>query len=180
MLGIRKKTKKRVEVIDRIVNVITHPEIYGTINYRQQSEDKITQFIYQHLLRELRKIYLDYQNLKDSTAKKKARANLLWEGAKQTTVNNYLFLGAYHRPDMVVNYSEDMRIALEFKKGDQGMEIRQGIGQALVHSSAFDFVIYLFIDTSKEKKVFSSASGKKEQALIDILWDDFNIKFVVT
>ena len=179
MLGKKKKSQKRIRIIERIVAILTHPEIYGTIDYRKASEDKIKQFIYQPLLNELQKIYVKKKNLKEEAARKKARKNLRWEGNVKTTIHNYLFLGAYHRPDMEIIYDDDMRIAIEVKKGDQGTAIRQGIGQCMVHSSAYDFVIYLFVDTSKEKKISSSVSGKKEAELLEALWNDYNIKFVV-
>ena len=58
MLGKKKKSQKRIRIIDRIVDILTHPEIYGTIDYRRASEDKIKQFIYQPLLNELQEIYV--------------------------------------------------------------------------------------------------------------------------
>jgi hypothetical protein len=48
-----------------------------------------------------------------------------------------------------------------------------------VYSTAFDFVIYMFIDTSDEKKIVNGASSLMEQAYLKSLWDNFNIKFLV-
>ena len=70
-------------------------------------------------------------------------------------------------------------INLEVKKGETGSSLREGIGQSLVYSSAFDFVVYLYVDISKDKKIRDSMNGKKEQELINDLWDNHNALFQV-
>ena len=44
------KGKRRTELIGLVSEAITHDDIFGTINYRNKSEDEIKQFIYPHLV----------------------------------------------------------------------------------------------------------------------------------
>ena len=48
-----------------------------------------------------------------------------------------------------------------------------------LYSSAFDFVVYLYVDISKDKKIRDSMVGEKEQELINDLWDNHNVLFQV-
>lgn len=72
-----------------------------------------------------------------------------------------------------------LKIALEVKVGDSGQQIREGIGQAIVYSTKYDFVVYLFVDNSPNKKVLSSVYGLQEQRLAEQLWSEFNVRFHV-
>ena len=60
-----------------------------------------------------------------------------------------------------------------------GSSLREGIGQSLVYASAFDFVVYLYVDISKDKKIRDAKNGTHEQALIQELWEDHNALFEV-
>ena len=110
--------------------------------------------------------------------KQKAKNCLLWEGDVNTTVNNFTFFGTQHRPDFVVKIDK-LSVAVEVKKGETGSSLREGIGQSLVYSSSFDFVVYLYVDISKDKKIRDSMNGAKEQELINDLWDSHNALFQV-
>ena len=176
-MKIKNKSKKRIDFLDRILSALKHDDIYGTIKYRDLSEARIKEFIYPHLIRELKRYYMDTNNINEDRSYKKAKKNLLWEGNVNTTVNNITFLGVQHRPDMIID--SDLNIAIEIKKGEKGSGIREGIGQSLVYSTIYDFTIYLFIDISKDKKIMNSLNGKREKALIDKLWQDYNIIFEV-
>ena len=46
----KSKSQKRIDFIDLISEAITHDDIFGTINYKNQNEDQIKQFIYPHLV----------------------------------------------------------------------------------------------------------------------------------
>ena len=82
------------------------------------------------------------------------------------------------RPNFKVNF-EDLEVAVEIKRGESGAAVREGLGQAVVYAQRFDFVVYLFIDTSKDKKVLASMEGTQERSLIETLSDTFNIRFDV-
>ena len=137
--------------------------------------------MHQPLIRELEDLYRDLELSKSSDAdvvRQKAKECLLWEGDVTTTVNNFTVFGTQHRPDFVVKIDK-LRVAVEVKKGESGHSLREGIGQSLVYSSEFDFVVYLYVDISKDKKIRDSMIVKQEQELVGDLWEDHNVLFKV-
>ena len=151
------------------------------IDYRNRNEDYIKQYMHQPLISELEALYEDLELSKSADkelVKQKAKNCLLWEGDVTTTVNNFTVFGTQHRPDFVVKIDK-LRVAVEVKKGESGHSLREGIGQSLVYSSEFDFVVYLYVDISKDKKIRDSMVGEKEQELINDLWDNHNVLFKV-
>jgi hypothetical protein len=75
--------------------------------------------------------------------------------------------------------SEGVTIAIEFKKGDRGSAIREGFGQSIIYSTAYDFVMYMFIDTSLDGKIVNGSTAVNEQKFLQNLWDNFNVKFAI-
>jgi len=171
------KTKKRIILLDSILNVISDTQIYETIDYKRKNEDFIKQFMYQPLLHNLIQRYKN-EGYKESTCIKKSKESLIWESNKQTVLHNMVLFGTQHRPDMEIS-TNDISIAVEVKKGCCGTDIRQGIGQGIVYSTKYDFVIFLFIDTSDDKRIFNSMNSKKESIIGQSLWDNYNIMFSV-
>jgi hypothetical protein len=179
-MTLSNKSAKRTEIVQRLMEQLKTPEVFKTVPYKTQNEDKIKTSQYPHLLNEVTKLYTDFKKLVPKSAKQRAKENLLWEGNINTTVRNVLFFGTYHRPDFVLEYDDNLRIAIEIKRGDDGNSVRSGIGQAIVYTaSGFDFAICLFIDTSKEGNILSSVSGDKEKEFIDKLWEENNVLFGV-
>ena len=175
----KKKTQRRVMIIDEIMELLKSDIIFKTINYKKQWEKEIKQYMHRPLIDRLKEIHQKLSpGLSEQTLKRKAKGSLLWEGDVNTTVNNFLFLGVQHRPDFVVQIDK-LRIAVEVKKGEAGGAVREGLGQSLVYASEFDFVCYIFVDTSKDKKVVRAIQGSSEQFFIQKLWNDFNIRFDV-
>jgi hypothetical protein len=113
-----------------------------------------------------------------SLAKEKARTMIKWEGNVNTTVKQIQFMGTQNRPDMTIQ-SEGVTIAIEFKKGDRGSSLREGFGQSIVYSTAYDFVIYMFIDVSEDGRIVKGSSAVNEQKFLENLWDNFNVKFAI-
>jgi hypothetical protein len=175
------KSKKRVKIVESIASAISSNKIFDVIDYRNRNEDYIKQYMHQPLISELEALYEDLE-LSKSTDKdlvrQKAKDCLLWEGDVNTTVNNFTFFGTQHRPDFVVKIDK-LKVAVEVKKGESGSSLREGIGQSLVYASAFDFVVYLYVDISKDKKIRDSMGGSQEQELINDLWDSHNVLFQV-
>jgi len=52
-MKLSSKSKNRIELLDVITEGISTQEVFKTINYKNQSEDKIIQFIFPHLVEEL-------------------------------------------------------------------------------------------------------------------------------
>ena len=172
---MKNKSLKRIKFINDIVKALKHPDIFDVINYESLSESVIKTYIHPHLIRELTHHYMEKSTIKHSTAEKKAHDSLLWEGDKRKIVNNITVFGVWHRPDMVIK-TDDLSIAIEIKKGENGSAIREGIGQAIIYSTCYDFVIYLFIDTGKEKYILNSyGTEEKANSITNALWREFNI-----
>ena len=87
-------------------------------------------------------------------------------------------MGTQNRPDMVVELG-DVRIAIEIKRGETGSDLRSGFGQSMVYATVYDFVLYLFIDTSKDKKILNSSTGGNEVDFVETIWKNWNIRFAI-
>ena len=177
-MKLSSKSKKRLKLLDVIKEGITSHEIFETIDYKNQSEDKIKQFIYPNLLNSLSNWIAESKGFEPGLARKSAKTMVKWEGNVKTTVKNIHFMGTSNRPDMTVE-TNGVRVAIEFKKGYSGSSLREGFGQSLIYSTAYDFVIYMFIDISDEKKIVNGATSVAEQSFLENIWDNFNIKFLV-
>lgn len=177
-MKLASKSKKRIELLDSIQSGITTRDIFETIDYKSQSEDKIKQFIYPHLLDQLTEYVMEKKGFSRGLAKEKARTMIKWEGNVKTTVKNMQFMGTANRPDMTVE-ADGVKIAIEFKKGDRGSALREGFGQSVIYSTVFDFVIYMFIDTSEDSKIANGSTAITEQNFLENLWNNFNVKFTV-
>lgn len=177
-MKLSSKSKKRLELLDVIKDGITSHEIFETIDYKNQSEDKIKQFIYPNLLNSISNWISEKKGFEPGLARKKAKTMVKWEGNVKTTVKNIHFMGTANRPDMSVE-ANGVKVAIEFKRGSSGSSLREGFGQSLIYSTAYDFVIYMFIDTSDEKKIANGSTALAEQSFLKNLWNNFNIKFLV-
>jgi hypothetical protein len=177
-MKLASKSKKRLDLLEAILEGITTRDIFETIDYKSQSEDKIKQFIYPHLLTQLTEYVMEKKGFSRGLAKEKARTMIKWEGNVNTTVKNIQFMGTANRPDMTLE-SDGVSIAIEFKKGDRGASLREGFGQSLIYSTAYDFVIFMFIDTSDEGKIVNGSTAISEQKFLQSLWDNFNVKFAI-
>lgn len=177
-MKLKSKSQKRIAFIDYLSEAVTHQDIFGTIKYQNQSEEKIKQFIYPHLVENLAEYVVKEQGLEKSDAKELVKKSLKWEGNVNTTVHHILFMGTQNRPDMVLEMN-GIKIAIEFKRGDKGSDLRAGIGQSMIYSTHYDFVLFLFIDTSTDKRIFNATGGVNEQEFVRIMWDQYNTKFIV-
>jgi hypothetical protein len=177
-MKLSSKSKSRIELLDFITEGVSTQEVFKTINYKTQSEDKIKHFIYPHLLDALTEWVMQKKDFSRALAKEKAKAMLKWEGNVNTTINHMQFMGTANRPDMIVE-TQDLRIAIEFKKGERGSDLRSGFGQCMIYSTSYDFVLYMFIDTTQDSKIAKSVHGIAEQQFLEGLWENFNIKFVI-
>ncbi|HET6494279.1 MAG TPA: hypothetical protein VFH61_02815, partial [Thermoleophilia bacterium] len=176
-VGVARKSAPRVHAVDMIMACLRQESIYKTLDYRNKSEAYIKEYMHQPLQGTVREILRFLQpDVQETTISRKARGALLWEGDVTTTVNNIRFLGVQHRPDFVVKVG-GMRIAVEVKRGETGSAVREGIGQSLAYAGCgdFDFVTYLFIDTSRDKKIAESTHrDATAEAFIESLWRHYN------
>ena len=174
-----KKTQRRLVLVEEILVGLRSPKIYDVISYRTWDESKIRAFMHSHLIEAMQRVFRSLQPHQHArTIERKATNAVLWEGDIGVTISNIQFFGVQHRPDFVIN-AEGVKIAVEIKRGESGSEVRDGIGQSMVYATHFDFVVYLFIDTSRDKKIKASIKNAVEARLVHTLWQDFNIKLSV-
>jgi len=174
------QTKKRIKLVDSIVKLMKKHEIFSeTVSRQRDTEKQIQKALFLRLQDEMPKKIREILKFSKDKANSVVKNGFFWEQNINTTVNNFSFFATNHRPDSVLTIKDELRIAIEIKKGDSGSALRSGVGQALVYSTQFDFVIYLFVDTSAGKDIKSSFTGKKEKKLIDSLWGNYNIRFIV-
>jgi hypothetical protein len=177
-MKLSSKSKNRIELIDIISEGISTQKVFGTINYKKQSEDKIKQFIYPHVVDALGSWLSEKKDMELDLAKEKAKSILKWEGNVNTTVHNMVFMGTSNRPDMSIEYG-GIKIAIEIKRGDRGSDLRSGFGQSLIYSTVYDFIIYMFIDCSSDNRIKNARTGISEEKFLENLWNNFNVKFIV-
>ena len=176
-----KKTEQRVNLINALAESMRSHELFSDNVARKDSEGHIQKTLFLRLEKgkELQRILTEnLKGINELKAKEIALNKFSYEQDKNTTVTQFITFGTSHRPDAVLEIG-DLRIAIEVKKGDIGSAIRSGLGQSLLYSYEYDFVIYFFVDTTPGLNIKSSMSGEKESHIIKSLWDNHNVKFVV-
>lgn len=175
------KSARRTKIMDQLLEAMKSDEIFKTLDYRRKPESYIKQYMHQLLKNRLVDIHRGlYPNATGKTLKRKAADSLLWEGDVKTTINHIRFLGVQHRPDFKIQVA-NLNVAVEVKRGESGGAVREGIGQSMVYAASedFDFVVYLFVDTSRDKKIRESLSRQLEKGFVDSLWRNYNVRFDV-
>ena len=133
-LGMAQKSERRTRLIDQLLDAMKSDELFKTLDYRRKNESYIKQYMHQLLKTRLVEIYKEATpKATADRLKQKAADSLMWEGDVKTTVNHIRFLGAQHRPDFKVIIN-DLRIAVEVKRGESGAGVREGVGQSLVYA----------------------------------------------
>ena len=173
------QTKKRTQFLNSILNVMEKHELFTEIVSRKNdTEAQIQKVLFLRLQIELPSLISSTFGVNHQKAEYIVANKFIWEQKINTTVHNFSFFATNHRPDAELEVDK-LRIAIEIKKGDSGLAIRSGIGQSIVYSSQFDFVLYFFIDTTSGGDIRSSCTGQKELSLINSLWKNYNVKFII-
>ncbi len=176
---LAKKSTKRLKIIRSISDVITNDRIFSEINIQNMSEAKIMGFMKRYLEEGLEELFKEISpSLKQSAYERKANKALVWGPDPTNFIPAVNLFGTRNIADYLVNI-EGMQIALEVERGEDGKSVRDGLGQSLVYSTDYDFVIYLLIDVTKEEKILKSLENIKEQRLIGSLWENHNVLLVV-
>lgn len=168
-------------MIEAITNSMLEHELFnGLTSRKKNTEYNIQKAVFLRLNSVISDILQKEYGMRKSLADEVPSSYFKFEQNTNTTVNNFSLFSTGHRPDGVLEIpNEGLRIAIEIKQGDSGGAIRSGIGQAVVYSYEFDFVIYFFVDTTPGNNIKSSAAGIKENDLIESLWDNYNVKLVI-
>ncbi|MCX5816849.1 MAG: hypothetical protein NTX75_11520 [Proteobacteria bacterium] len=174
------QTRKKSSLVNAIISSLEKNEIFAKIvSLKHNSERQIQMMLFLQLERELPSILSSHFGFSEKKSTRIVKEGFKWEQKIATPVPSFNFFATNHHPDSVLEINEKLRIAMELKKGDSGQSLRSGIGQALVYSTQFNFIIYLLVDTTPAQDIKSSVSADKEQALINSLWKNYNVKFIV-
>lgn len=174
------RTSKRVNILKGILAIMEEHEIfYEIVSRKNDTEYQIQKALFLRLQRELPQLLVDQLKMSLKKAQNQVNTKFMWEQNTNTTVSNFPFFSTNHRPDAVFIPYKNLRIAFEIKKGNDGNALRSGIGQSIVYSTQFDFVLYFFVDTTPGHDIKSNSSARKEKELIDSLWNNYNIKFII-
>jgi len=172
--------KKKSTQIEILINEL-HLYIVNSPLFRKnttnKSETEIQTEIRPIILNFLEK-YFASKSYKD--AKAKANKSFYWEGQEgKYGRSKSRFFGGRNYPDFII--TDPYLIAIEYKKSETPSLVKQGFGQAIMHtmSEEFDFVYYLFQDESKDKYVVDSIKNDSERMIIRKMWDDFNVYFKI-
>ena len=183
------KTKKRLQIIEQIVEYLTDEQSLNSIGFKNEKERILKLALQPKLISAMTDIYKQ-QGYSLIDAKNGAHKSVQWEGTPDQTIPNEDFMGCSHRPDFKI-VTEEFVIAVEVKIGDTGFHLREGLGQALVYSKIFDFTVYLFVDNSKSQSIknayneavksknISELKVRKCKELIDLLRENLNIWFII-
>lgn len=174
-----KKTAKRITIINKVLSIFSNPAIFDVVNRFSWSEERIQTYMYKELCDGMTSIFRDlHPNYLENTIIKKVNESINWSGHRGKTIHNLKVLGVLHRPDFEIEVNGTI-IAVEVKKGEDGSSVREGIGQSLLYSVIYDFVIYVLVDATNDYSIGDSVTGIPEEALIKGIWDIFNIRLQV-
>lgn len=174
------QTNKRSSFVEAIISSLEKADIFlDIVSRKNDTEAQIQKALFLRLENVLPYILSEHFKFSEKKSKKIVHDNFKWEQKITTPVPSFNFFATNHRPDAVLEVNEGLRIAIELKRGDVGQSVRSGIGQALLYSTQFNFTVYLFVDTTPGRDIKSSLTGEKEQALVNSLWKNYNVKFVV-
>lgn len=174
-----KKSTRRKGIMEDLAAGITKEPWPSNLRSRARSERDVQLMMVDRLETVVRDIYGRLQpGLTREKCKTKADSAVRWEGDCSDTIHYIQILGTRHRPDFVVNL-DNCSIGVEIKRGGAGSSVRDGLGQSLVYSQVYDFVLYCFVDTSADRRILNSMRLGPERRLLESLWANHNIRFVV-
>lgn len=174
------KSTKRTQLLNAIVDNLTSHEIFSdNVKRDKDTEKAIQKSLFLRLEKSaLRPILTESFGVNESKIDDILNKHFKYEQDTQTVVNHFSMFATQHRPDAILEL-DDLRIAIEIKKGDNGAAIRSAIGQSVLYSKEFDFVIVVMVDTTPGRDIKNSVSGKREHDIITELWDRNNTMFIV-
>lgn len=170
-----KKSTRRVILLNNIIETFSnHPIFSDHVSRKSDTESMIQKSLFLTLQNNLYELLLKYGY--SNRKSKRIAEKFQWEQKLTIHVRNFTVFSTSHRPDAVLDM-EEIRIGIEIKKGQDGASLRAGLGQCLIYSTEYDFVVYLFVDTTPNRNIKKSIEAKREQMIIKTLWEDHNVLF---
>eukprot|EP01047_Picozoa_sp_COSAG01_P001864 COSAG01_NODE_46_length_32080_cov_716.589319_13_plen_178_part_00 len=172
-MRFKKKTGKLLSFMDDLQAFTSaHPEA-KKLKLKRLNETHL-QIAFRSILIDFLERYFRQNGYQKSNDK--AHQELYWEGNRESLPGTaQKVFAARNYPDYVIK--SPYRIAIEYKQGEYGSLVKQGIGQAVLHtvSGEYDFAVVLFHDKSKRKKIKRSAKQSTEQRITAQLRTEFNV-----
>lgn len=169
---MKKKSAKVIKFINDLHGYITNdPQFRRDTRSKKESE---MQAEIRPLIINFLKEHFAAAGHKDPVAK--ANKSFYWEGEegvygreRPTTI------GSRNYPDFII--TEPYLVAIEYKQGNTGSLIKQGVGQSIMHTlcEEFHYVYFLFHDQTLDKRIEGSKNFEREKFIIDKMWNDFNV-----
>ncbi len=174
-MSLAKKTVRRVELLESIMSRMKNHSMFSKkVSRNSDTENVIQKNLFLYLEEKLDEYLIKY-GINDKKSKELV-TDFQWEQKLTTTVNNFTVFSTNHRPDAILDLG-DFRIGIEIKKGDGGSALRSGLGQCLLYSTEFDFILYLFVDITPNQNIQKSTDGLREKDVIENLWQSHNVMF---
>lgn len=170
-MKLASKSKNRLELLDLIQEGIDVKNV-------TQSIEKIKEQAYPSLLAKVSEWVKDKKGFSGGLAKEKAKTMIKFDSSKTTGARNIQFMGTSNKPTLTVE-SSGVKVAIEFIKGNRGSDVREAIGQSMIYSTSYDFVIYVFIDSTDDNRIRNGSASITEHYFLNNLWDNFNVKFTL-
>lgn len=170
-MKLASKSKNRLELLDIIQEGVN-------VEDTSLSIDKIKQNSYPSLLESVSRWVADKKGFSGGLAKEKAKTMIKFESSKTTGARNMHFMGTSNKPTLTVD-SAGIKVAIEFVKGSRGSDLREAIGQSMIYSTAYDFVLCVFIDGTEDGRIKGGSTSITEHYFLNNLWDNFNVKFTL-
>lgn len=170
-MKLASKSKNRLELLDVIQEGIT-------VEDTTLSVEKIKQLAYPSLLEKVSGWVTEKKGFSGGLAKEKAKTMIKFDSNKTTGARSMHFMGTTNKPTLTVE-SAGIKVAIEFIKGDRGSDLREAIGQSMIYSTAYDFVMCVFLDSTDDKRIKGGSSSITEHYFLNNLWDNFNVKFTL-
>jgi hypothetical protein len=175
-MKLASKSKKRLDLLNAIQEGILKFNIPKPIN--TSGHDSKKNDIYSHVLLVLTEFVMIKHKFCRGLAREKSRTMIKWEGNSNTNVKDIRFMGITNRPKMTIE-SDGVIIAIESIEGGNLSVLKEAIAQSMIYSTAYDFVIYMFVDNSKEHRILNGSSLENEKKFLQNMWDNFNVKFTI-
>ena len=177
-MKLASKSKNRLELLETITEGITSTEIFESSDFKNRSEDKLKKAIYPNLLNTIADRICDKRGFSKGLAREKAKTMIKFDDSKSQPIGTTHFMGTSNKPSITVE-SSGVKVAIEIKKGDRAKNLKESFGESMIFSNVYDFVIYLFVDTTEENRISKGTSGITETNFLKNLWDNFNVKFTI-
>lgn len=185
-----RKTERRIKLIKDLADCIKNYRYFDDTTKRDNSERELQKAIFYELMEDIPSYLTGHYHKDEEYYKNEIHEIFRWEQNKYHSVKNFALFNTNHRPDakLFIPDRSQTSVAIELKRGDSGSNLRSGLGQAILYSKQFDFVIYTFIDTTRNRNIRSSISGRSnpnnddvsiERKLISELWDYHNVRFQI-